>query len=1659
MKNSIKNTLRIGAIILGSVVIILSILVLSLNIPVVQNFVKDRVVSYVETKIKTPISLKRVYISFPNKLGLEELYLEEKNKDTLVHINKLDVGLDIFQLLQNKADFTSIELDGLRANVKRDEQGRFNFDYILDAFASNKDEEKQDSKPFILSLNKIKLQRVNVNFNDFQQGNHLKIEFNNFETKVKDFNLEENIYALNGLTADGLKLKLKQEILKEAIKETAKTIDSLSAKKPMQIKLDFLRFTNFDVDYADNTTQSYFKVLFRELSGDFNNIDLPKNKYDIDQIKLLGAQINVDLKSSSQNKSLQDELPKNPAKIKSKSPNVKLNLLALDDVILSYNDNAQKHQQGFDANHLNFKKLNVNITDFRMLNEELTGSVKKVELYEKSGLVVKNFKTDFAYKKNIAYLKNLLLETNNSILRDEAVITYNSPQQLSSNIGSAGLAINLKNSKIGFSDLYLFAPDLKKNEILKQYPKSVLNIDASLRGKVNDLNINALHISGLGSTILDISGQIKNVTNPNLLNYNIAINELKTTKKDIQNLAPRNSIPSNIELPQTISLKGNARGNTFSILSHLNINTSLGNLRLDAYANLKPQNREKYTILADADNIVLGKLLRNKDLGIFSGEIKANGVGFNPKTAQTSINGNIKKFDFKGYRYTGVNLKGSLMTGRLTAHIMSKDPNANLDLKLAGNLNKTSNIKLNGNIELLNPYKLNLYKEPLAISGKIDSDFSNINPDFLNGYILLENFKITHKDQTLPLQEIKLEALSTPNENKINLKSQVIDASIQGKYKLTQISDVFLKTLNNYYEFSPASKYKKNLEPNQNFTLNAKVKDDNLLRIFVPDLKYFDGGDITGAFDSNQQKIEFQADFPVVEYAEYKLSGLSLNINNSQEELRYRLGLTEVTNENLALHQLDLNGTINNNNIGINFSTKDSKGTEQYALAGIFRNEKNINKFSFIPQGLMLNYDKWQVEEQNVIGFGKEGIFADNFNLTKGNSSISLQSQEQKLGSPLNISISNFKVEDITEMVKKDSLIASGSVNGNALVSTFKPNLKVDADLNISNLKLKGNRVGNLDIKANTKVIDLIDTKIALTGEGNDVQLEGNYHLKKGDLGFILNLNNLSTKTLEAFALGNIKNGEGYFSGKLNINGTAQKPQIRGGIKFNNVGLEIAKTGTVFKNIEDEIRFSGQNIVFEQFKLRDTENNNLLINGDIQTEYFKKYAFNLDVNAKDFKLVNSEKDNDKMMYGVLSLDTNLRIRGNLDLPKVDGTLSVTDATDFTFILPQSTPTKQDREGIVEFVDKAKFGLAKNEAADTLSSKNQLKGMDISVNIDIDKNAKMSLVIDKANGDFVKLQGQAQLTGGVSPSGRTTLVGVYEVHSGAYEISVNMLRRKFEIKKGSTITWNGEPTEADMNITAIYTTETAPLDLVQQQLAGLSPRELNQYKQRIPFNTHLIMKGELMKPEISFDITTEDKNAAVSSTVILNTEQRLAQLRQETSELNKQVFALLLLNRFIGENPFETSSGISAESMAKQSVSRILSQSLNDLAGDLIAGVELNFDLESSDDYSTGERTSRTDLNVALSKKLLNDRLKVSLGSNFGLEGATRPGEQASNIAGDIMVDYMLSKDGRYLLRTYRKNQYQVALQGQVIETGLGFVITLDYNDLREILKKKKNKKQ
>ncbi len=1661
LKINTRKLLKRFAITIISILVFFTLLILSLRLPAVQNFVKDKLVVYLEKKIKTKVSLERVYIGFPNSLIMENLYLKGQNIDTLLAVRKLDVGLNMMKLMSSTADITSVDLEGARANVVRKPDGKFNFDYILDAFATT-DKEESPSKPFIISLDKIKLKDIGVTFNDQQSRNDIQVYFKSFDTRVQTFDLQNNKYAVNDINLDGLKLKLKQDLIEEVSDKVEKKVDSLNNKKPMQLGLRGIKLTNFNIDYGDDNTKTFAKVLFKELSTKVNKLDLQNNAYDVGNVILSGADINANLYLPAKDANPKDNKEPETSKTaeQQKALALLLGKLVLNDVKVAYNNTAiAPTRQGMDFNHLNFSKLNIEVEDFKMQDNTFAGSVNSAEIQEARGLNIQKFNTDFVYNQKEAYLKDLYLQTPKTILRDEVVLNYNSIEQLSSNLGAVQVSANIEDSKIGFADILNLVPTLRNTAPFNKYPNAIVNVDANVKGSVNDLLINKLKVSGLDQLRVAASGRVKNAMNPDNLYYDLRIAELSSSARTIFNLVPRNTIPSNISLPSQMSIKGTAKGTTKVVNANLNLYSTLGNASVDANLDMRRKNRELYTVKANLQGLQIGKIIQNKDIGPISAQIYAKGESFDFKNANADLRGNVASAVYKGYCYRNMNLTGKIRRGVYDVVLNSKDPNANLFLTASGVYNeKNPTVKINGNINKLDLNKLGFYKDPMILAGKIDGDFKNLDPDNLNGYLNLKDFAFSDTKEIYPIQEVNLKASSTSDSTNIVLNSQIADVELRGKYKLTQIFGALSNTVNQYYQFQKTRKTQK-IQGGQFFTFNAKIKNDDLIRKFVPELKSFETINLNGNYDADSQKIEIDGQIPQVLYGENSIENATIKVTNQNQALQYNLYVGGLKSSSFALNKIGIAGDVANNTINYNITTKDDKEVTQFLIAGNARSLNDITEISLNPNGLKLNYTDWTVAENNRIQIGKNGILADNFRLSNAGSEISLQSESQTANAPLNVSLKDFKIETITELIKKDTVLARGTINGTAQLRNLTKKMTFTSDLNVSDLIVYGNPVGNLAVKVDNNSPNLLNANIALSGNNNDVKILGDYNTSTSTFDMNMAINQLQMKSVQGFSMNAITNTEGYISGNLKITGTAAQPNILGKVKFNDAGLEIAKTGSDFRKLNDEIDFTSRGIEFNDFKINDKDGNSLNIDGQVLTQTYRDFAFNLDLNAKDFKVVNSEKSNEALMYGVLSIDAGLRIRGNLDLPKVDGRLAVTDDTDFTFVLPQSSPTLQEREGIVEFIDQDQVALNKTIKADSISSQTRMKGMDVSVNIELSKEAKLSLLIDKANGDFVKLQGEAELTGGVDPSGKTTLVGVYEVESGSYEMTVSVLKRKFDIQKGSTITWTGEPTTANLDITAVYKTETAPIDLVEQQISGESASTLNQFKQRIPFNTLLIMKGELLKPVITFDITTDEKNNAVSSNVTDIVDQKLSQLRTQESEMNKQVFALLLLNRFVGENPFQSGAGTSGEMLARQSVSKILSQQLNNLASDLIKGVDLNFDLESSEDYSTGNKNTRTDLNVGLSKKLLNDRLKVSVGSNFALEGDARQNENMTNIAGDVTVDYSLSRDERYMLRAYRKNEYQVALQGQIVETGLGFIITLDYDKFREIFQRSKNNRQ
>jgi translocation and assembly module TamB len=145
-------------------------------------------------------------------------------------------------------------------------------------------------------------------------------------------------------------------------------------------------------------------------------------------------------------------------------------------------------------------------------------------------------------------------------------------------------------------------------------------------------------------------------------------------------------------------------------------------------------------------------------------------------------------------------------------------------------------------------------------------------------------------------------------------------------------------------------------------------------------------------------------------------------------------------------------------------------------------------------------------------------------------------------------------------------------------------------------------------------------------------------------------------------------------------------------------------------------------------------------------------------------------------------------------------------------------------------------------------------------------------------------------------------------------------------------------------------------------------------------------------------------------------------------------------------------GISAT--ARSSASRLLSQQLNRLSDRYIRGVELSFEVESYEDYADGQMVGRTELQMEISRKFLDERLRITAGGNLELEDETRRQLHPSDIAGDFSVEYLITPDGRLIVKVYRERNFQDVFDGEVVETGLALIFRQTYNRFRELFRRK-----
>ncbi len=1656
---------KIVAWIVASLIFLIIVVLLLIQTSFVQNIARKKVVSYLEHKLKTKVAIGKLDINFPTTISLQQVFFEDQSRDTLLYGGELKVDISMFRLIRNDIQIQEIALNNIVAKVKRlPPDSVFNFQFIVDAFIGEqkKVSQKQDTATLKMNIERILVNNTRIIYKDAFTGNDMDLAIGHLDTRITTFDPSHLLFNMPQITLKGLKGHFYQ--LAPLQKPIANTVAEAAAAPE-----NFLQFLNKEIKLSDidinyNSDPSHIKSSFVIANAALHpkTIDLKNSIITLNDARLSNADISIETSSAMPAKTAKDTVlkaaPTPPFKIIAAVINIENSNLKYDD------QSVPRAPSGMDFSHLGIEGLTLNASNLNYSVDTILASVKSATMKEKSGFVLNTFTTDFQMTPSGVSLTNLLIKTPGTELKDQAIITYPSLQAIKKNPGELGLSIDLQNSKLSMSDLWTFMPQIKA-QTSSLSPNSTLYIDAKITGKVNDLNFEKLRLRGLSATDINAHGLIRGLPDPKKIYADLTINKFQSSRADLLAFIPKNSLPSTITLPESLTASGSVKGGMSNMNANLSINTSLGGARINGtLVNITDKYKAKYDLVLMARNVQLATLMQNPKLGSLTGDFKVKGSGYDPNTANATFSGIIPNITLNNYNYTNINANGSIAGKMYKINASVHDPNVDAIVMADGAFaGKLPTVHLKATIDSIKTMPLHFTSQPVTYHGQIEGNFTNINPDSLAGNLFVTHSILVNNGQRITVDSLEVIADNTPANQSLSLKADFLSASIKGQYKLTQLATVFQQAIDPYYSISAVHNTQK--VDFYHFSIQAGITDNPALRSFLPELKQLKPINLSGNFASDSGWNVYVKS-PRIVYGTFIIDSLNFNAATKNGALAFNTSLKQLkSGSSLSVYATTLEGTLQHNNIDFTLNIKDQASKNKYVLSGLLSHPSlNDYVFSLKPENLLLNYNKWSVNAENKIQYLNKDLNATNFILSQGSQQLSINSTAATANSPMEINFKDFKIETLTGFVQNDSIMVAGILNGNAMVKNIQTQPTFTTDLTINDLSVYKDTLGNLTAKVNNNVANTYHANVSLKGRGNEVNVNGDYIVKPANSSydFVVDIVSLQMKALEGFTKGGLKDTRGNLYGKIALNGSLQQPNIDGKIQFNNTAFNVSMLNNLFKIDKEAIAIiNNKGIELNTFTIRDTANNAIVIDGAINTPDFFNYSFDLKVKARNFQAINSTNKDNKLFYGKMVFSTNLTIKGTPANPVVDGDLTINDKTDFTVVLPQDEPGVQSREGIVRFVDVS----ATKEDSLFMSPYDSLKtaplsGYDVSINININKDAVFNMIVDAANGDFLKLKGTGQLTGGIDASGKITLVGSYEIDEGTYNLSFNFLKRKFNIQKGSRIVWTGEPTTAQIDVTAIYIANTAPLDLVQGQIAETTNQGI--YKQKLPFEVHLQLQGELLKPIITFDIVLPtEKNYNVTNEIVTTVQTKLAQLRQEPGEMNKQVFALLLLNRFVGENPFNNSAGgsLDAGTVAMQSVSRLLSEQLNQLAQGLIQGVDINLDLATTQDYSTGSAQNRTDLNVAVSKRLLSDRLTVSVGSDFELQGPMQSNQQQNNLAGNIDINYKLSKDGRYMLRAYRKNDYTGALEGYVVETGVGFIISVDYNKFKEIFSTKEQRRK
>ena len=1420
-----------------------------------------------------------------------------------------------------------------------------------------------------------------------------------------------------------------------------------------EININWLnRLTFRDVVIEDQKGDSLLRA--DNITAGFKLLPTLKNKWILTTVRLFGVTCRINKESSQSEMNMQfildafsgDSQGDSNLEMRIESILIRRGKITYD-VLDKENTN-----QSFNPNHISIDNLSGKLSIRHYSKDSLLAQINRLSFNEISGLSVNRLSARIIGNKDSLSIENLSLTLPySSFLIPSAAIWFAPDDSLQQLEGQSSLTIRLAPSTIAPKDFAFLTP------VLKDFT-DVVNVTADVSGYTNSLSLEELTLTYGNDLYFSGNMDLKNAVNKAEELYLFGqVTSFHVTTKGLQRILT-NFNPQNTLLPEPVmnlgelNFTGEISGFTDHLVAFGNLSSPVGSVQMDM---LISQQRNKDTSLylkgfiASSDLQISSLFEEGSPYGKARFNVDLDLLQLRSKTFSGTVNAEINEVEYLAHSYENIHIAGKFNENEYEGIVQVNDPNVQLEMQgFFRNKDEKSVFDFMARLKHFHPGKLQLtdrFDNP-DISLSLNANFTGNSPDNFNGYIELKDFAFLTEKDSFSINNLRIETITDEQMPKqINVSSSILNGGITGNYSFSDLIPDFLSTIEIYlpslvHTAPPRSEGVKGRIPINIFEFNFTVENTEYLsKTLKLPIVNLQKADVYGHYNSVTHSLSTVIDAPSIKTGNIQLQNVNLHLDNTDEKINLNINAVR-KGKNESQNYLHFTSTVDDDRV-FSFlkwtNDSDEKFETELTTSTLFIEEPDKNgvknlrtEITIPPAQIILKDSIWNIEPASVtISEGK--VMVDNFYITKDDQHLMLNGTLSDYPTDiLFIDLKDLEISYIFDVLNKPQIQFGGQATGKIQARDLFGSMMIDGRLEVEDFSFHNAVQGKLNIQSewdNERQGILLVGSIYKT-DSIYTDVEGHIFPIGPEQGLSLtfNANELNVAFIQKYmnAIADSISGLGF--GAVRLYGSFSDIYVEGTpyVKDATMKLNVLNVSYTFS---DTIYLEKNQIRSRNTTVYDREGHTGYLDFTLRHDCFRDMAYHLDIRTDNVLVYDFTERMNPEIYGKVYASGTATITGTEESILVEGNVRSDPGTAVGFNFANSSTV--DNLDFITFKEPAEITVA-NDTNGNEKQDNEPSSMEYMLNfvVNVTPDANFELIMNPATGDKITGSGSGNFQVQYGSQNDMQIFGNYFISNGLYNFNLEqVIRKRFNIRDGSIVTFRGDPMTADLNINAIYNLAANIQDLDEMLIK-------NTASPTVSVNCVLSLEGHLQNPAITFDLELPNSNPEL--------ERQVKSFIDTEDMMTRQIIYLLLLQKFYtpdySRNNFR---GSEFSAVASQALSAQLSNILNSFTDKVQIGTLIR---------SRQDGIKDTEIDMLLSSKLLNNRLLFN--GNFGYKDNYI---QSNAFVGEFDLEYKLSRSGEISLKAYNHANDLYRYTKSLTRQGVGVMFRKDFTLFSDLIRRKK----